>query len=376
MGKPITPAARLYVGISRRTIQRVGRRHFGRPILSQQVLATGAGVLISANSMWDQIATKEGRRGFHAGIRESRFQRATLGMDFALDSAGYTAMKAGGYRWEVPDYVEMALHAGRWASAGEWEDAAWSWWAQMDYCVEPDIAKSRREVNRRIRMTANALEEALEEVDYWKREAKGTSYEGTAYPDPTPVLQGWNAKDYLKSIRLADEVFRRTGREWPSVVGLGSVCRRHSRGPAGLLTVIPAVAEALPPHVRLHLFGIKGDAVQRLCGLSPGRISSVDSFAWDLAVRRYVQKQIKSIPCLECGARVNVGCVREDSFFGALRDKEGFCPSRVESARTAGLDVSATLELKSRHLGRWMKTQLKALNRRGRGSRGDWLIAS
>lgn len=366
---PDIPPARLYVGMSRRTVRRdpasAREKDIGRPHLAQEALATGASVLISSNALWSPSG------GFVEGVRDATFQLASLGYSFALDSAGFTAMKQyKGYRWTVPEYVEMAMHAGAWISGGEWRGPTWDWWAQMDYCVEKEIARSQLEVTRRVHLTAEALGDSLACVDGWLHEVRDVTYaeaddwERAMYPDPMPVLQGWTAQDYLTSIRLADDVFKRAGREWPDVVGIGSVCRRHASGPAGLLTVVPAVAQALPPHVRLHLFGIKGGAVPKLAALAPGRIASVDSFAWDLGVRRYVQKQIKSIPCPDCAAVVDVGCVREDSFFGAGR-KAGFCPARVQAAAEAGLDVSSTLEVKSRHLDPWIKTQLEALNHPG-----------
>ena len=43
-----------------------------------------------------------------------------------------------------------------------------------------------------------------------------------------------------------------------------------------------ALDEALPAHVRLHLFGVKGEALSKL-GRLAGRVQSIDSMAWDKA---------------------------------------------------------------------------------------------
>jgi len=67
-------------------------------------------------------------------------------------------------------------------------------------------------------------------------------------------------------------------------MGIGSVCRRHLHGPDGLLVILNKLDRELPAGVRLHLFGVKGDAIRHLRDLP--RVQSVDSMAWDLAARR------------------------------------------------------------------------------------------
>lgn len=65
---------------------------------------------------------------------------------------------------------------------------------------------------------------------------------------------------------------------------MGSVCRRHLGGENGLLRVIERIDRLLPPGVALHLFGVKSGS---LAALRPygERIHSMDSAAWDMAVR-------------------------------------------------------------------------------------------
>lgn len=72
--------------------------------------------------------------------------------------------------------------------------------------------------------------------------------------------------------------------EWPDLIGLGSMCRRHLHGDVGIFAVIDALDRILPPNVKFHLFGVKGKALEHL-GQHP-RIASVDSMAWEAAARR------------------------------------------------------------------------------------------
>jgi len=109
--------------------------------------------------------------------------------------------------------------------------------------------------------------------------------------NPMPVLQGWKPQDYADCIHLMEDyVWNATDplKEiridgWPSLLGLGSVCRRQLHGPDGLIAVLNTVDKHLPPHVKLHLFGVKSQAVEAL--KEHPRIQSVDSMAWNLAAR-------------------------------------------------------------------------------------------
>jgi len=104
-----------------------------------------------------------------------RPQRKTFsGCDVALDSAGFVAMtRHGGYLWSAREYVSLA------------SAPLWSWWAAMDYCCEPQIARNRDEVRRRMALTVRMLKGC-------QREA-----ECAGVKPPMPVLQGWTAADYL-----------------------------------------------------------------------------------------------------------------------------------------------------------------------------------
>lgn len=243
------------------TILRVGLPDGCAGPLSRAAVDAGCPVMLSAGSMF--------RRG-----RLRAPPLAVWGLDVALDSAGFVAMKQGGYRWSVEDWVEfVATNGGR-----RELPSPWRWWSTMDYCCEPQIAADRIEVLRRVRLTATTLGEVLRAVDWWRGE-------GDHLTDPMPILQGWRPEDYETSVRLTAATLAEHGREWPELVGVGSVCRRSLRGASGLLAVVGALDRALPPTVKLHLFGVKGDACAELLSEYGGRIASTDSMAWDFAAR-------------------------------------------------------------------------------------------
>jgi hypothetical protein len=205
--------------------------------------AAGVPALVSAGRLW-----RGGRVRWPRTVVEGV-------ADVALDSAGFVAMKRhGGYPWTAQDYVRMAMLR------------RWAWWSQMDYCCEPEIARDSAEVRSRVDRTGAALAECRMIASDLGASA------------PMPVLQGWRPDDYLRSMDLLDKAGA-----WPELVGVGSVCRRHLRGPDGLFAVIDRIGERLPPGTRLHLFGVKGPALPRLD--TTGFVHSTDSCAWDYAGR-------------------------------------------------------------------------------------------
>lgn len=232
---------------------RIGIEGNRAPVMAR-VRALGAPILVSAQSLWD-----DRRKSF------SRSWRNYEGIDVALDSGGFTAMQLfGGYRFSVEQYAALAAEMRP------------SWWAQMDFCCEPEIAADPSAVARRIDQTAQHLQQC-------RRAAADI---GAA--DPLIVLQGWKPDDYCHGPAFDDPAF-----QWPALVGVGSVCRRKLNGADGLIAVISALDRALPSHVRLHLFGVKGAALSRI-GDHP-RFASMDSMAWSRAARwRACERQI---PC-------------------------------------------------------------------------------
>lgn len=191
--------------------------------------------------------------------------------DVALDSAGFVAMKVhGGYPWSVADYVRVA------------GSRRWAWWAQMDLCCEPEIAGDRAAVLGRVQGTADLLRTCREEADR------------VGVVAPMPVLQGWEPDDYARSAESADAALDGA---WPSLVGLGSVCRRELLGPAGVFAVVSRLDRVLPPGVRLHLFGQKGEAIAELRDCA--RVASLDSCAWDDRARHALGDRRRALMAAE-----------------------------------------------------------------------------
>jgi len=225
---------------------------------------TNAPLLVSASALWDRKNLR-----FRQGNRMEWMPHRV-----ALDSAGFVAMRVYGgvYPWSVAQYVALAVHH------------CWDWWSAMDLCCEPEIATDRAAVCGRVAGTADLLRECRDEAARWR------DYEGAHWAtDPMPILQGWQADDYACSVDATDRVLQG---EWPQLVGVGSVCRRHLRGPDGLVRVLERLDSCLPRHVRLHLFGVKSAALS-LLGRHP-RLASVDSCAWDMDARIRARKARKS----------------------------------------------------------------------------------
>lgn len=211
-------------------------------------------VLFSANAFARRLPLRHPRGGNFRGFRLPQPQQFD-GMDVALDSAGFeAATRYREFQWSVEEY--MALVAA-------WP---WTWWAAMDYCCEPQVAKDRP--TRLLRMAATV---ALYDRCHFAARRRGLS-------DPVPVLQGWTPTEYQQSLR------------WlkldpcPPLVGVGSVCRRRVHGPNGVLEIVAALDEVLPSGVRLHLFGVNRGALAALA--HHPRIASTDSMAWDAHARR------------------------------------------------------------------------------------------
>lgn len=262
----------------RKFVMRVGIPHRGGR-LAFHAFNEGYAAMVSASAFW----------GHRAGA--FRLPRATdlQEVDFALDSAGFTAMQlwkakgtqlgmAGVFPWTYAQYIELASMSGA------------SWWSQPDLCCEPEIAANREEVDYRIRATATLLEGVLRTVYGWQNElAKTCSPRAVAsmLPPPVPVIQGWSPDDYLRSLDLLDKVWSRW-QPWlapPALIGVGSVCRRHlHHAKHGLLAVLARVEGALPTGSRVHLFGVKGASLPHLkmCDW----IGSADSMAYDDGARR------------------------------------------------------------------------------------------
>jgi hypothetical protein len=208
-------------------------------------------IMVSASRFWKR------KRGAFA-----KPGRRLEGLDVFLDSAGFTAMRHwGGFPWTTDQYLDLV------------SQGAWTHWSQMDLCCEPEIAKNEKEVMERVDGTARLLYELCD-----KAKQRGI-------PPPLPVLQGWTPRHYRRSAELAGSILRGS---WPDLVGVGSVCRRDVHGPSGVLSIVDELDTILPRNVRIHLFGVKSQALATLQGCD--RVHSTDSMAWDLRVRWQCRK--------------------------------------------------------------------------------------
>lgn len=224
--------------------------------LPQAARDLGAPILVSANAF-----VKRNRAGQMVGFRSN--VPDLLGLDLAIDSAGFTAWSTyGRYPWTPAAYV-LGLVAKLYAAGHHI-----AWWASMDACCEPEIAGSHIAVRMRQAETTRVLAECVELAEH------------AGIPEPLPVVQGWHVDDYVRHARDLEPYLLGPA----PLLGVGSMCRRHVRGRDGLIQVVEALDLVLPPAVRLHLFGVKSDGLAALA--RHHRVASVDSMAWDVEARR------------------------------------------------------------------------------------------
>lgn len=168
---------------------------------------------------------------------------------WALDSGGFTELRDNG-RWTVKPEAYVA-EVRRYAD----EIGMLDWAAPQDWMCEPSIlAKTELSVRQhQVLTTDNYLR--LRELD-------------DSLPF-IPVLQGWHLHEYL----LHADAYERAGVDLASLptVGIGSVCRRHSD-----LAISRIVRTLADRGLRLHAFGVRGVAFQRLAHV----LSSADSMSW------------------------------------------------------------------------------------------------
>lgn len=258
-------------------VMRVGIPHTGGQ-LTRHAFDQSYPVMVSASAFWDQ--------------KTSQFKIPDLcnlhELDLALDSAGYTAMKlwkgrglqpgmAGIYPWSYAQYVELASSMGV------------SWWSQPDLCCEPDIATNQAEIDYRVDATATLLEGTLRVVWGWQEQLSRTcsaTVVANMIKPPVPVLQGWSADDYKRSLDLMLQAWDRwtPWLDQPRLIGVGSMCRRSLNHPKyGVHAILQALEGHIPAGARLHLFGVKGACLSDI-KMMPC-VGSADSMAWDVGAR-------------------------------------------------------------------------------------------
>jgi len=273
MASRIHAPVRVNAVLPEHQVLRVGVPHRGGRLCAE-AWANDMPVMVSASAFWNRAT------GEFIEPPQSELEQC----DVALDSAGFTAMAQwkrkgpqagmlGIYPWRLEQYVELAGLLRP------------SWWSQPDLCVEEPIAGDREARRYRIEATAAMLEASLILVDRWQQQ--GAFWQSP----PVPVLQGWTVDEYCESLDRMVDIYARMARTFdqPVLVGVGSMCRRPVNDPEiGILAILDGLLPRLPPGIRLHLFGIKGSALERLVKLP--QIASFDSMAWDFAARVHSRK--------------------------------------------------------------------------------------
>jgi hypothetical protein len=174
---------------------------------------------------------------------------------WALDSGGFSEISLHG-RWEHRPAAYVA-EVRRFRE----EVGGLQWAAIQDWMCEPFM----------LQRTGLSLEE------HQRRTVDSYAQLLDAAPDVpwAPVLQGWQAADYLRCL----ELYEARGFELrrAPIVGLGSVCRRqHTSEAEGF------IRELAGHGLRLHGFGFKVRGLLRVQNV----LASSDSLAWSFEARR------------------------------------------------------------------------------------------
>lgn len=223
--------------------------------LLQTARSLKAPVLLSANA-FSRWIVRDGIREWDS-FRTSHL-RLLDGLDASLDSAGYVAMvRYGGFEWSTNAYLDLC--------------AAYPWrhFSQLDYCCEDRVAADRDTVLDRISMTVRGYFDCRRAAH-----ARGIA------DRLMPVLQGRRPDDYARCLdRMSACV------DDSNLIGIGSVCRRETHGPNGILAIVDRLDDELQGHAsQFHLFGIKGEAAAAL--RNHPRVASFDSQAYGVHARK------------------------------------------------------------------------------------------
>lgn len=249
-----------------------------------------------------QLAVHAEKQGYAAMVSASAFFDWKSGafkvpqvtplnnIDWALDSAGFVAMNllrqkgpqrgmAGIFPWTYEQYLNFA------------SEMRPAWHSQPDLCMEPDLCIGAEEADWRLRATATLLFGSLMVLHEWQNQLARETSESVVRDllrPVVPVAQGWNLSQYLRSIDMMMEVWE-YWQPWvapPSLIGIGSVCRRDLHHPEhGLLAILAGLEGRLPPGCKVHLFGVKGAAIEKIRSMFDF-VASFDSMAWDYGARR------------------------------------------------------------------------------------------
>jgi len=90
-----------------------------------------------------------------------------------------------------------------------------------------------------------------------------------------PVLQGWDAKDYVNHLRA----YKRAGVDIHQLFGVGTVCSRN--GDSEIIRKILSEIITEEPKLKLHGFGVKSESM----AANQDLLWSADSMAWSVTGR-------------------------------------------------------------------------------------------
>lgn len=233
-----------------------------------------------------------------------------IGIEVHVDSAGFVVMSImGGFPWTAESYVgELATHP------------AIARFSSLDLCVEPEIAPDAYETAERVSKTIrlNRLVARLAEDEGIRHKLM-------------PVIQGADADQYLRCFEGISDLVRDG-----ETIGVGSMCRRPTRGPDGSMAIIERLDRELPPGVRLHLFGIKGDGAEAACAFGD-RIDSVDSQSYGVRARRMANDERRCDPAFS-KTNAYVADVMAGWYRGQVARLSNPRPQPVQ----AGLEIGST----------------------------------
>lgn len=172
-----------------------------------------------------------------------------------IDSGGfYSSMISGGYVKTDDEYLRYV------------ESMMPQHFALRDYPCEPELMKKHGlTVKQNIHRTVANHLSLLDMLPNYCINAQ-----------PIPVIQGWDAADYLDCI----DAFQDQGL-MSNYMAIGSVCRRTEV--RNIRKIIITIRDAIPKSTKLHGFGIKLTAVKDLAIYNA--LYSVDSGAWDYQAR-------------------------------------------------------------------------------------------
>jgi hypothetical protein len=172
---------------------------------------------------------------------------------WALDSGGFTELSIHG-RWTLPA-ADYARAVARYRD----EVGGLAWASPQDWMCEPPMLRAT----------------GLTVAEHQRRTVASVQELRALGAPVVPVLQGWEAADYLRHV----EDYDRAGIDLRAepVVGVGTVCRRQATGMAA--TLMRRLARA---GIRAHGFGFKATGLRAAADV----MESADSMAWSYHARK------------------------------------------------------------------------------------------